>query len=214
MNYIFDFDGTLADSKQCSVLATQSAFKACGLTIPSEEQIAHYMGIPIEQSFHEMASTVLSEEALTALLTSFRRYYKQYEDETLILFPRMKEVLEVLQKRQINCFVVSSKKTDVLERNLKTLGIATYFKDCIGSDQVQHYKPHPEGILLLLDRYHLKAADCLMIGDAIFDMQMGKAANCQTCAVTWGSHSEAFLQVEQPDFIVHHVEELLQVGYR
>lgn len=50
-NYIFDFDGTLADTKKCGEVATQSAFKACGLTEPSSKEITHYMGIPIEECF-------------------------------------------------------------------------------------------------------------------------------------------------------------------
>lgn len=211
MHYIFDFDGTLADSQQCSILATQAAFKASGYAIPTEEQITHFMGIPIEQSFQEMTTTALSTEDLQTLITSFRAYYKQFENESLTLFPNITDVLATLQKQQALCFVVSSKKTDVLKRNLQQLHIDMYFKDCIGSDQVQHYKPHPEGILLLLERYDLQSAECVMIGDAIFDIQMGKAANCRTCAVTWGSHTKATLQMEQPDFIVDQVKGLLHI---
>ena len=33
---IFDFDGTLADSGECGLLATQSAFKECNLAIPTK----------------------------------------------------------------------------------------------------------------------------------------------------------------------------------
>ena len=211
MHYIFDFDGTLADSKQCSILATQAAFKKCQLTIPTTEQIEYYMGIPIEQSFKEMAGQPFTEESFQQLLTTFRTFYKQYENETLQLFPNMKDVLHTLHRKKVNCFVVSSKKTDVLQRNLKALGIESFFTACIGSDQVKHYKPHPDGILTLLERFHLEAKDCVMIGDAIFDIQMGKAAKCQTCAVTWGSHCEEKLIKEQPDFIIRDVKELLQV---
>lgn len=212
MNYIFDFDGTLADSKLCSILATQAAFKACNLNSPSEDQITHYMGIPIEQSFKEMANSLLTDEAFELLLISFRSFYKQYENETLQLFPEMKAVLQQFKEQQLNCFVVSSKKTDVLKRNLATLGIDSFFKDCIGSDQVKKYKPHPEGILKLIDRYQLDTSTCMMIGDAVFDIQMGKAAHCQTCAVTWGSHSKDLLASENPDFIIENVRELLILG--
>lgn len=211
MNIIFDFDGTLADSKECSILATEAAFKACHLDVPTVEEIAHYMGIPIEQSFKEMAKVNLTEEEFNKLLVTFRNYYQQFENETLKLFPGIEEVLQQLQKQQVRCYVVSSKKTDVLRRNLQALQIETYFNDLIGSDQVQYYKPHPEGINLLIERYHLKAKDCLMIGDAIFDVQMGKAANCHTCAVTWGSHSKETLQAEQPDFIIDETLTILQI---
>ena len=212
MTIIFDFDGTLADSKACSILATQAAFKACHLPGPEAAVIAHYMGIPIEQSFKEMAHSDLTEQTLGELLTTFRSYYKQFENDTLQLFPGMMEVLEQLQNRNVKCFVVSSKKTDVLKRNLATLQIESFFQDCIGSDQVQHYKPHPQGIEILLERFSLEAKGCLMVGDAIFDIEMGKRAGCQTCAVTWGSHSKEMLQRAQPDFVVEQVEDLLSVG--
>lgn len=205
MHYIFDFDGTLVDSEKCSILATQAAFKACQLAVPTETEIAYYMGIPIEKSFREMATVELTEQVFQTLLKTFRDFYKQFEEEALTLFPNIKDMLHVLTERGVTCFVVSSKKTAVLERNLQALEIARFFQDCIGSDQVQHYKPHPEGILVLLKRYGLQATHCIMIGDAIFDIQMGKAAGCRTCAVTWGSHTREALECEAPDVIVDDV---------
>ncbi|MER2106060.1 MAG: HAD family hydrolase [Solibacillus sp.] len=212
MHYIFDFDGTLADSENCSILATQAAFRACHLPVPTDAEIAHYMGIPIERSFKEMANRDFTEQAFDELLTTFRSYYQQFEPDTLQLFPGMMEVLQTLQQRGAKCFVVSSKKTDVLKRNLTALQIDGFFQDCIGSDQVKHYKPHPEGIFLLLERFRLQAADCVMIGDATFDMQMGKAANCRTCAVTWGSHTKELLEAEEPDIVVEQVLALSQIS--
>ena len=50
-NLIFDFDGTIADSKECSIVATQKSFKERGLEEPTVNLIEYYMGIPIEKSF-------------------------------------------------------------------------------------------------------------------------------------------------------------------
>ena len=73
-NLIFDFDGTIVDSKECSIVATQKSFKERGLEEPTVNLIEYYMGIPIEK-----------------------------------------------------LFVVSSKKTDVLIRNLEILDIDHLF---------------------------------------------------------------------------------------
>ena len=35
---IFDFDGTLGDSRECGILATQKAFSDIGLMIPDEKR--------------------------------------------------------------------------------------------------------------------------------------------------------------------------------
>ncbi|WP_307725169.1 HAD family hydrolase [Kurthia zopfii] len=59
--------------------------------------------------------------------------------------------------------------------------------------------------------YDFAAIDTMMIGDAIFDLQMGKAANVKTCAVTWGSHSVEQLSAENPDFIIDEALQLLAI---
>ena len=76
---IFDLDGTLLDSKECSVKATKAAFKEMGLKVPSEVVIEHYMGIPIEESFFKMSEQPLDQETATELIRIFRAYYQTYE---------------------------------------------------------------------------------------------------------------------------------------
>jgi phosphoglycolate phosphatase len=125
--YIFDFDGTLADSKHCSVVATQEAFKTLGLTIPKESIIEEYMGIPIETSFRKMSDVELPTSMFEELLQTFRRMYKKYENELIIAFPFIPEVLKELKQKNNLLFVVSSKKSDVLRRNLQALHIEEFF---------------------------------------------------------------------------------------
>lgn len=206
---IFDFDGTLGDSKECGIIATKKAFEQFQLEVPSEEQIEYYMGIPIEQSFKEMSKRELNPDEFDNLLTAFRAFYKQYEEKYLRVFPGTKEMLSSLYADGKPLFVVSSKHSGVLERNLVSLGIAEYFKEVIGSDKVSHYKPHPEGIEYVLRGHQLAADETLMVGDAVFDLQMGKSAGVHTAAVTWGSHSEENLKKEAPDFVAHSNQELL-----
>lgn len=208
-NIIFDFDGTLGDSKECGIIATQKAFSAHQLTIPGAKTIEYYMGIPIEESFKLMSSRILSETEFNTLLADFRQCYKQYEDKYLKLFPGIKELLETLSHYSFQIFVVSSKHTEVLDRNLSLLGIRNYFTETIGSNKVTKYKPDPEGIDFIVTAHELNRQETLMIGDAIFDLQMGKFAKVKTCAVSWGSHSEDNLRSENPDLLIHCPEELL-----
>lgn len=112
-NYIFDFDGTLADSKLCSVIATQEAFKEFGLNVPNSEQIEHFMGIPIEVSFKEIADYVFTDESFNELLQIFRKRYKANEIDTLTVFPEIPDLLQELKSLGKQLFVVSSKKSDV-----------------------------------------------------------------------------------------------------
>ncbi|KRL04454.1 HAD family hydrolase [Liquorilactobacillus oeni] len=210
-NFIFDFDGTLADSGKTGVLATQAAFRDFELKQPSAAQVQYYMGIPIEISFRKMSDREFSNAQFEELLITFRKHYKNLELSSLSLFPKMKDVLEQLYADGKNLFVVSSKHSVALQRNLERLEIAQYFRSVCGSDQVAHFKPAPDGILNLIARYKLIKKECIMIGDAIYDLQMGKAAQVRTCGVTWGAHERSLLQNESPDYLVSQVPELLNL---
>lgn len=208
-NYIFDFDGTLADSEQCSIIATQQAFQNHKYKVPTAEQITYYMGVPIEKSFPLMIDKIVDSTALDELLATFRSIYQQIEQDTLRIFPKIEEVLQTLQEQKKRCFVLSSKKTAVLKRNLEILKIHTFFEDAIGSDRVTHYKPDPAGIFQIQKEHTIQLKNTVMIGDAIFDLQMGKAAGVHTCAVTWGSHSKEALLQEHPDWCIDEPTELI-----
>ncbi|BFL68873.1 MULTISPECIES: HAD family hydrolase [Staphylococcus] len=206
-NLIFDFDGTIADSKECSIVATQKSFKEKGLEEPTVNLIEYYMGIPIEKSFSLMSSVDLDDHQLEALIKTFRQNYKKVESSYLKLYKHMTEQLQSLSKDK-QLFVVSSKKTDVLIRNLEILDIDHLFTEVIGSDKVNHYKPSPDGINYILNKYQLENEETIYIGDAIFDMQMANSAKVASCAVTWGTHSIEELKSENPTYIIHEVTEL------
>ncbi|CDR20833.1 HAD family hydrolase [Staphylococcus argenteus] len=206
-NIIFDFDGTIADSKTCSLIATKKAFNDYGLNIPSDEQIEYYMGIPIEESFNLMSAIKLNEKELTELMTLFRKNYKETEAHHLKIYKGMQEQLESLHQNY-KLFVVSSKRTNVLERNLSKLSVAKLFVEVIGSDKVKKYKPSPDGIIYILQKYDLQKKETIYVGDAVFDIKMAKNADIDSCAVTWGSHSIEVLKAENPNFIINNVKEL------
>lgn len=206
-NLIFDFDGTIVDSKECSIVATQKSFKERGLEEPTVNLIEYYMGIPIEKSFSLMSSVDLDDHQLEALIKTFRQNYKEVESSYLKLYKHMTEQLQSLSKDK-QLFVVSSKKTDVLIRNLEILDIDHLFTEVIGSDKVNHYKPSPDGINYILNKYQLENEETIYIGDAIFDMQMANSAKVASYAVTWGTHSIEELKSENPTYIIHEVTEL------
>ena len=210
---IFDLDGTLLDSRECSIKATKAAFTEMGLKVPSEVVIEHYMGIPIEESFFKMSEQPLDQETATELIRVFRTYYQTYEESTLNVFPEIPHVLEILMKRKVPCFVVSSKKTAVVKRNLAAQSLVAFFEEIIGSDAVSHYKPHPEGIDKVVTHYQFDPTRTIMVGDAIFDIQMGKAAGVKTIAVTWGSHDAKKLSAEKPDALAEVPQDILDYIY-
>lgn len=208
-NYIFDFDGTLANSGKTGVLATQAAFRELTLPVPQADLINYYMGIPIEVSFKKMVPDHnFTDQEFAELLTCFRQYYHKLEAANMTLVKGILPALQRLSEQGKQLYVVSSKHSKALLRNLRELKISRYFADVVGSDQVVHFKPAPDGVLAVIKLYNLNPHDCVMIGDAIFDLQMGKSAGIHTCGVTWGAHDTVSLLKEHPDYILATPDDL------
>lgn len=205
---LFDFDGTLADSAQCAILATRQAFRDHHLPAPADAAIVQQMGIPIERCFRTLGATALDDDAFAALLATFRQHYAAAAESHIRLYPGIAALLAALKAKQRQTGIVSSKKTAILRANCEQLGISAHIDVFIGSDTVQRYKPHPEGIRLALAALDGDPATALYIGDATTDIEMGHAAGVKTCAVTWGAHDKAALAASAPDFVVEDVAAL------
>ena len=213
-NFLFDFDGTIADSGDAATLATQACFKDFDLEVPTAETVRYYMGVPIEIFIPELVEKQgkhYSAEQFETMYDSFRSHYGEIEQETTTLFPQMKDTLTALKNAGKKLFIVSSKASTSLKRNLKALGIADLFDDLIGSDQVDHYKPAPDGVLMVVEKYHLDKNESVMIGDAKYDLQMGKAAGVKTCGCLWDTFDAQLLKAENPDFLLEKPAELLNI---
>lgn len=211
---LFDFDGTLADSSQCAVIATQVAFEQMNLPVPSVEQITQAMGVPIEVSFRQMGAACFDECRFNELLAVFREIYRNQSAHHIKGFAGMNDALQTLKNQGKKIAIVTSKKSDVAIKNIKQLGVMAYIDVVVGSDKVVKPKPDPECVLTALELLGVPPSEythAIMIGDATFDIDAGKSAGVASCAVTWGSHSIEQLTAKQPDYLVNDFEALLGV---
>lgn len=204
----FDLDGTLLNSGECSVITAQDTFrKYVGVELEAEK-IIEKMGIPIEVSFCELSDGKINDNNWDEVAGYFRAKYKENSDQYTSLYDGVADLLRRLKEQTDDIFIVTSKKTEAAENNLKKLGVYDLFNAVIGSDKVEKYKPDPDPIYQA--RKHLWNASQpeIMIGDADTDIIMGKAAGIKTCAVTWGAHDLKRLQTSSPDFIANDLDEL------
>jgi phosphoglycolate phosphatase-like HAD superfamily hydrolase len=110
--------------------------------------------------------------------------------------------------------IVTSKRSPLARYNLESFRIDHYFRHIIGSDNVEHYKPHPDPVYKARATLAGRPAVEWVIGDADTDIMMGKSAGVKTCAVTWGAHPRARLEAAKPDYIVDSFEELSEIVLR
>lgn len=207
---VFDFDGTIADSADCAICATQKAFKEMGLPEPIDALVETMMGCPIEESFARMGAESLTASEYANLLQSFRGRYRELEVSRIKLFPGIKALLEGLTHRRVPIVILSSKRSDVLLRNCQMLRIDSFIHSFVGSDQVSKYKPDPEGLRLVCSRFVFEPASVFMIGDAPVDIEMAKRAGAKSCAAFWGTRQRALLSAARPEYSLETPLELLE----
>lgn len=131
-NYIFDFEGTLADTTSCHVYATKKAFQELDLQIPNEKDILSTMSQPLEESFNMLTSIDAEKDQIERYIKTYHQYYNQYEIHHIKEFAGITEMLQLLHNKKKKLFVVSDKTTEVLSRQLDYLGLNRFLQDAIG----------------------------------------------------------------------------------
>jgi phosphoglycolate phosphatase-like HAD superfamily hydrolase len=208
----FDLDGTLVNSRDCCVISTQDTFRKLFALELSAEQVIDKMGIPIEVTFREWSDGKIHDGNWEEVASHYRTTYKAKSPSYNTLFDGVADFLAGLRTKTENLFIVTSKKSAAAESDLSNLSILSHFRGVIGSDRVDHYKPHPDPI------YKARAmmgdfvpSFEMMIGDADTDIFTGRGAGIKTCAVTWGAHDKARLFASKPDYVANDVDELTEI---
>ncbi len=207
--FIFDFDGTLGDTKECVVASFQKALEENNLPSIKREQIIHYMGLSLKEAFKKLVKKRLDEATYDKLVADYRKHYREFLTQKTLIFPEVAETLKKLKANGVLCTIATSKKTEFVKLSSQYLKIDPYFDLFIGDDLVTQKKPHPEMLLHTLEKLQVDVNDAVMIGDSTFDIQMGNAINMDTIAVTWGAHSQELLQQENPTYMIHNFSELI-----
>lgn len=208
---IFDFDGTLVDTKKTIVVAKQETMKVMGLDIADEETCASTIGLSAKIGFKTLYPE-LSEQMLDLCVTKYRKIFE--EKKKVIpptVFPNVEEVLAAIEKKGIMRTIATSRNTASLNDFLAKLNIADYFPYVLGGDDTALLKPHPEPVIKTLKELSFEAEQTLVVGDMPFDIEMGKGAGTFACGVTYGNSKKDRLIKAGADFIIDNIKDLLDI---
>jgi len=208
-NLILDFDGTLADTKE-SILQTMK-FVAYTLDIENydETTIENLIGLPLKTSF--VKAFALDEKLIPEATSVYRNHYNEIAIDTISLFDGVKDSLSDLHLKGLNLTVASSKGKEALIKILKKQNIYNFFKFVGGEEDAKNKKPSPDIVHLIMDKYNYSPNECLVVGDTIFDIEMGQSANVDTCGVTYGNNTREKLETQKPNYIIDNFRSLTEI---
>ena len=76
---------------------------------------------------------------------------------------------------------------------IESLKLTSTINFVLGADDVKVGKPDPEAVQKTLEYFGLQPDEAIVVGDTVFDIQMGKNAGTLTCGVTYGNGSRESL---------------------
>ena len=208
---IFDFDGTLADTKENIILTFQMTMKELGVEIKSRQECAATIGLTLEDAF-KVLYPGMAAERYALLRDTYRRIFKENR-KILVpgLFPEVMETLEELRRRGYLMSIASSRQSPSLHSFLEDMKIAHLFEYAVGGDNVEHPKPAPDAVLQILRHYNLSAEEAFVVGDMPFDINMATNAGVKSCGVTWGNADAAQLKESGANYIIDKMSQLLEI---
>lgn len=206
----FDLDGTLVDSAEDLVQATVYGLKVQGIEPPPPEVIISHVGGGARGLLRGSMGELATDERVEAGLAAFMEYYDTHLLDHTRPYEGVREVLEHFAP-STHLAVVTNKPEAFTMKILEGLKLKGYFKEVLGYDSVEQKKPHPEGILRLLDQWGLQASRAVMVGDSPYDILAGKAAGTLTVAVTYGFKPLGELTACGPDYLIDNILELVEL---
>lgn len=202
---MFDFDGTIVDSKDDIAASANHVLAARGLPAKDPELIAGYIGNGIHVLLGKTLETADKADVEDAVRT-FREHYWVHCMDRTVDYDGVKETLEYFSGKTKT--IVTNKPKRFTDRILEGLGLDGYFALVVGGDGPYAKKPSPEGFLSVLSSLSVPAEKALVVGDSHNDIIGGRAAGCATCAVTYGLGKRAVLEATHPDMIIDRMADL------
>jgi phosphoglycolate phosphatase len=201
--FIFDFDGTLADSFELTV---EIAHQVMGHTEPmSAERIHALRGLP--------AAAVLKEVGVRwwrvpLLLTQGRKLMTARLSEVTPV-AELAPVLSKLHAQGHSLLVLSSNSASNVEAFFKSHHMAGNFDKVYGGAGLFNKSGK---LRQILRDNRWRPQDCWYIGDEVRDVIAARQAHIRCAAVTWGFNLEHALREAHPEKIITKPKQLLELA--
>ena len=199
---LFDWDGTLADTRQVIVATFQHVSREVGVSVDTEF-IERRIGTGAAQTFREILQTAGKpfDDALIKRLLEKKIQVEMGMSSKVKLFPGALTLLEALQGKT-RIALASMNNRPVIEDLLNAMNIHDCFEVTLTVEEVSKFKPDPEIFLKTASKLNCPPADCVVVEDSIFGVQAAKAAGMDCVAVLTGVYKREELETANPGLIV------------
>jgi phosphoglycolate phosphatase len=202
MLFIFDFDGTLADSWPIIFSSLNRCAKEFGY-----KQLQSIEDLRSKNMQELLQELEIKNEDLPRIIDYVRREVTTHIAD-LKPFPGIVDTLNKLHKSGASLAILTTNAKHNVEKFLALHNIACI--DFIYGESNLFGKA--ELLRDIIQKYNLDASNVVYIGDETRDTEAAQANNIRSVAVTWGFNTTQKLQEKKPTFLIHAPHELLTVA--
>jgi HAD superfamily hydrolase (TIGR01509 family) len=178
--YLFDCDGTIADSMPLHYLAWKQALGEHGCDFP-EDLFYRWGGMPVS----EIISTLNQKHGLAMPVEEVAVRKESLYYDFLPRLTAVPEVLEVIEASHgsLPFAVVSGSTRESVTASLQSLKLLDKFDALVCAGDYRQSKPHPEAFLLAAERLGVAPANCLVFEDTAMGIEAATAAGMASVKV-------------------------------
>lgn len=203
---LFDFDGTLIDSKLDIATSVNLTLRDLGLPQRSVEEIYGFVGDGVKRLLR-LSVGEEHDELYEKALSVFRQHYLAHCVRTTRFYPGIDAVLEHYKNRKKA--IVTNKSLEYTLCIVDGLQAKNWFHAVEGAGNTSDLKPEPSMLFRVLDRLNVDPSRTVMIGDSTNDVRAAQAAGVKACAVGYGYGNREKILALTPDFFCERPEDLL-----
>lgn len=205
---IFDFDGTLVDSRVLILECHRAVFTEFDLPLPLPQDSLGLIGRSLELVLAQLAGP---RAPIQDMVKAYGRVLPQLRAEPAFAekpFDGMADLLYQLSRAPEAVLGIATGHTSAaVAPALDALGWRDFFRTIQAADMAPS-KPHPGMLLQALKATGTRPENAVFIGDTTFDMEMARAAKLRPIGVAWGYHTTERLLAAGACHVANSVGEL------
>jgi phosphoglycolate phosphatase len=210
--YIFDLDGTLANSIYDIGASVNYLLAQRGLPLHTYEEYLTYMGMGIGVTLSKAMPGYddLPEDEKAALRKAYTVHNEAHCLDKTRPYEGMIETLQALAAGGVVLGIFTNKPEVLGKKIAAFLFKGIDFAFVLGGLEGAPMKPNPSRVLAELKKFGIAPGDAVFVGDGRPDIATGKNGGMIACGVTWGF--KGIEELDGADVIIKHPKELLDIG--
>jgi HAD superfamily hydrolase (TIGR01509 family) len=215
-SFLFDLDGTLADSVYHHVVAWREALEAEGIDVSLwriHRKIGMSGGLFADMLLRETGLSIdaaRSERLRDLHAAAFNRH-----SASIRPLPGARELLTYLSDVGIPWAIATSGRMVTARPALKSLDLDLERTPIVTRDQVRYAKPDPDLFVNAAERLGIGMETTTVVGDSVWDMLAAQRARAVGVGLLSGGYSEdeleragAYRVYEDPAGLLKHIDEV------